>query len=153
MRIDNLDQGFTDTASSCSPDHPSPACQGRALVLAGDYDISDLIGTEDGHRAWRTITVLVTSVRDGFEHLVDDAAMTAENAGRYVALCGHAVQAAALVCPPGPPCQTCAAVRNAVAAGGRRHRRTDQHGMWARLTARLRLPRSPQYLMHRDLRR
>lgn len=96
--------------------------------------MAELMDAEDKQRVWRTITVAVTSVRDGFEHLVDDAVMTPGSAGRYVALCGHEVQAAALVCPPGPRCEACVAVRNAVLADGQRHRRADQRGIWARLT-------------------
>lgn len=80
----------------------------------------------------------VTSVRDGLEHLVTDEAMTIGNPDRYLALCGHRVLAAALVCPPGPPCPTCVAVRSADAAGDRRHRRTAWSRVWARLADRLR---------------
>lgn len=53
----------------------------------------------------------VTSVRDGREHLVTDDAIEAGQAGRYVALCGYRMLAAALSCPPGPPCSACAAIR------------------------------------------
>lgn len=53
----------------------------------------------------------VTCARDGREHLVADEAMTPANAGRYPALCGHAVWAAVLASPTGPPCAQCATVR------------------------------------------
>lgn len=67
----------------------------------------------DGRRAWRT---------DG---------MTPGSAGRYVALCGHAVWAAALVCPPGPRCRACVAARTPEPASARRHRREQRPGVWA----------------------
>ena len=54
----------------------------------------------------------VTSGADGRCHRVADDAYTAgltARSGRYTALCGHRVVAAALVCPPGPDCQGCAA--------------------------------------------
>jgi hypothetical protein len=94
--------------------------------------------------------VPVTSVRDGFEHLVAEAAMTRRNAGRYVALCGRAVWATALVRPPGPPCPACFPVRKTVPARGRHRRRANQRGAWARMTALLRHPsptqsESPQF--------
>lgn len=106
--------------------------------------MAGMTGAGDERRAWRTVAFPVTSARDGFEHLVADEAMTPGNAGCYVALCERAVRAAALACPPGPRCPACIAVRNAVPAGRQRHRRTDQRGVWARLTARLRHPRSAQ---------
>lgn len=55
----------------------------------------------------------VTSLADGRCHWVADDAYTAglaSRSGRYTALCGHRVVAAALVCPPGPDCRGCAAV-------------------------------------------
>lgn len=68
---------------------------------------------------WRAVntptaprTTLVTSAADGCSHQVADDAYTAGLAarrGRYTALCGHRVVAAALVCPPGPDCRGCAA--------------------------------------------
>ena len=63
-------------------------------------------------------TTPVTSGADGRCHRVADDAYTAglvARSGRYTALCGHRVVAAALVCPPGPDCQGCAAVAAAVA--------------------------------------
>lgn len=78
-----------------------------------------------GDRALR-----VTSARDGREHLVTQEAMTPGSAGRYPALCGRQVWAAALTCPVGPPCRDCFAVGTAYAAGRRRHRQR-QTGVWA----------------------
>ncbi len=54
----------------------------------------------------------VTSAADGRCHRGADDAYTAGPAarsGRYTELCGHRVLAAALVCPPGPDCRSCAA--------------------------------------------
>lgn len=112
--------------------------------------MAGMTGAGDERRAWRIFAVPVTSTRDGFEHLVADTEMAPGSAGRYVALCGRSVWAAALVCPPGPRCPACIAVRNAAPAGGRRHRRTDRRRVWTRLTARLRRVRparseSPQF--------
>jgi len=83
----------------------------------------------------------VTCARDGREHLVPEELMTPGSAGRYVALCGHRLLAAVLACPPGPSCRSCIAVRRAAVAGGRKSRRTDRPGMWARLVAWLRRQR------------
>ncbi|MDQ3885726.1 MAG: hypothetical protein M3308_01595 [Actinomycetota bacterium] len=72
-------------------------------------------------------TTPVTSVADGRSHRVTDdayAAGWAARNGRYVALCGHRVVAAALVCPPGPDCYGCAAaagVRLRIGRGRHRH--------------------------------
>ncbi|MGH3755435.1 MAG: hypothetical protein ACRDRP_22615 [Pseudonocardiaceae bacterium] len=95
--------------------------------------------TGDGgeRRAWRTLAVPVTSVRDGLEHLVADTEMAPGSAGHYAALCRRSVWAAPLDCPPGPRCPDCIAVHNTIQAGERRHRRTDHRGVWARLIARL----------------
>lgn len=103
--------------------------------------MADVMGAGDEHRVRRAVMFPVTSTRDGFEHLVAEEAMTPANGGRYVAMCGCAIQTAALACPPGPRCPACTAVRNAVPVGRQRHRRTDQRGAWARLTALLRHPR------------
>jgi len=57
-------------------------------------------------------TIPVTSGIDGRCHRVAEDAYTAgltARSGRYTALCGHRVTAAALVSPPGPDCQGCAA--------------------------------------------
>ncbi|MGH4020643.1 MAG: hypothetical protein ACRDT0_15720, partial [Pseudonocardiaceae bacterium] len=54
----------------------------------------------------------VTCVRNGREHLVSWDAMEVGRSGRYVALCGCDVMAAALASPPGPPCSRCIAVRS-----------------------------------------
>lgn len=66
--------------------------------------MAGMTGAGDERRAWRIFAVPVTSTRDGFEHLVADTEMAPGSAGRYVALCGRSVWAAALVCPPGPRC-------------------------------------------------
>jgi len=63
-------------------------------------------------------TIPVTSGIDGRCHRVAEDAYTAgltARSGRYTALCGHRVTAAALVSPPGPDCQGCAAAAAAVA--------------------------------------
>ncbi len=83
----------------------------------------------------------VTCARDGREHLVSDTEMDAGHTGPRVALCRHEVLPAVLVCPPGPPCSDCIAVRTEHTddrhAAGRRgqHRRA---GVLARLVSRLR---------------
>lgn len=104
--------------------------------------MAELMGAGDDCRGRRTIAVPVTSARDGLEHLVADEAMTLGSTGRYVALCGRSVWAAAWACPPGPECPACVTVRNAVQVGRQRHHRTRQRGVWTSLTARLRHPRS-----------
>lgn len=93
--------------------------------------------------AWWTVAVPVTSTRDGFEHLVADGdGMTPGSAGRYVALCGRAVWAAALVCPPGPRCRACVAVCTPEPASVRRHRREQRSRLlWAWLNPVWRLCR------------
>lgn len=100
--------------------------------------MADLAGAGDERPVRRGVALPVTSARDGLEHLVADESMTPENAGRYVALCGRTVWAAALACPAGKPCSACIAVRRLAVVDGRRRERTDRHGMWARLTTRLR---------------
>ncbi len=57
-------------------------------------------------------TVTITCIRDGRAHHVPDAQIAgpqADGAGRYVAVCGHVVTAAAMVEPEGAPCPLCAA--------------------------------------------
>ena len=77
-------------------------------------------------------TIPVTSLADGRCHRVADDAYTAGPAarrGQYTALCGHAVVAAALICPPGPDCRSCAAlavIRRRTRRG--RHRRDTGPG-------------------------
>ena len=81
-------------------------------------------------------TTPVTSGADGRCHRVADDAYTTglvARSGRYTALCGHRVVAAALVCPPGPDCQGCAAAAAAVAVTPHattraRHRRGARQG-------------------------
>ncbi|HET9118300.1 MAG TPA: hypothetical protein VFN75_09565 [Pseudonocardiaceae bacterium] len=89
----------------------------------------------------RTAVVPVTSALDGFEHLVADAAMAPGNAGRYAALCGRDMWAAALACPAGPRCLACVVAHDADGADRRRHRRTIRRGTWARLASLLRCSR------------
>ncbi|MGQ0778504.1 MAG: hypothetical protein ACT4NY_29525 [Pseudonocardiales bacterium] len=94
----------------------------------------------------RAVALSVTCGRDGREHLVAEEAMTIGSAGRYPALCGHAVWAVALACPAGPPCRACAAIRNPDTPSARRYRRKHRPGVWARLAAwlnRVRLRRHP----------
>ncbi len=114
-----------------------------------------------GHRAFKTgatdkagLRVLrVICARDGREHLVNDTQMDAGHAGSRVALCGHQVQPAILICPPGPPCSGCTAVRwqhtgvrDPAARHPGRHRRA---GLLARLVFRLRSqPHSPDPIFH-----
>ncbi|MGH3841646.1 MAG: hypothetical protein ACRDS0_09425 [Pseudonocardiaceae bacterium] len=99
--------------------------------------MAGMTGVGDEQRASRTVAVSVTSARDGVEHLVTDGAIAPGNAGRYAALCGHNVWAAALACPPGRPCPACIAVRE---ADRPRHRRPNRRGWWARLVSLLRRP-------------
>ncbi|MDQ3988185.1 MAG: hypothetical protein M3291_03120 [Actinomycetota bacterium] len=77
-------------------------------------------------------TTPVTSVADGRCHRVADDAYAvgwAAHSGRYVAVCGHRVVAAALVCPPGPDCYGCAAAAGVQCHIGRgRHRRGARPG-------------------------
>lgn len=103
--------------------------------------MASMTGIGDERRTWRAGSVPVTSVGDGFEHLVAEATMTPADAGSYVALCERTVLAAALACPAGPRCSDCIAVRDADPAGRARHCRRDRSGVWARLTALLRQPR------------
>lgn len=92
--------------------------------------MTELTGTADDQRV-----LPVTSARDGLEHLVAEHLMTIGTAGRYPGLCGCQVWAAALVCPPGPPCPGCLAVRGTSVRGGRqRNQRTHRRGRWTRLT-------------------
>ena len=53
------------------------------------------------------------------------------SAGRYVALCGDAVWAVALACPPGPRCPVCVAARTPDPASERHCHRQHQPGVWA----------------------
>jgi hypothetical protein len=55
----------------------------------------------------RTFLAAMTCVPDGHDHWVWD---DADQAQRYLALCGRLVIPAALVTPPGPTCPACAAV-------------------------------------------
>ena len=77
-------------------------------------------------------TTSVTSATDGRTHRIAEDAYTAglvAGSGRYTALCGRLVMAAALVCPPGPDCQGCtAAVGAAHRAEHGRHRRGTRRG-------------------------
>ena len=81
----------------------------------------------------RAVMLRVTSVRDGREHLVAEDVMTPGSAGRYPALCGHAVWAAVLTCPAGPPCRACLTLRTPRRTSGRRRHRKPRPGVWARL--------------------
>lgn len=87
-------------------------------------------GAGDERPTRRAVAVTVTCARDGREHVVADEAMTPGNAGRYLALCGWPVWTAALVCPPGPRCSACVAVRAADLGSARRRRRRG-FGVWA----------------------
>ncbi|MGH3815520.1 MAG: hypothetical protein ACRDUV_24230 [Pseudonocardiaceae bacterium] len=96
--------------------------------------MAGMTGGRNGRRGLRTVAVPVTSARDGFEHLVADAAMTPGSAGRYVSLCGRSVWAAALACPPGPRCPACVAARTPDPAMQRRRHRQRRPGVWAWLS-------------------
>lgn len=100
------------------------------------------------HGGRRRAMVTVTSLRDGFEHLVPDETMTIEHAGQYRALCGHRVLAAVLAYPSGPPCVDCRAVQRS--ADTARHRRAPQVRWWTRLTTRLRRRHRPVARFRRD---
>ena len=93
-------------------------------------------------------TLRVTSAGDGREHLVSGAEMDAGYTGLRVALCEHEVLPAVLVCPPGPPCSGCIAVRwqhtDARDAAGRRPGRHRRAGALARLVSRLRGQAHPE---------
>lgn len=64
----------------------------------------------------------VTCTVDGLAHLVTDAALAAHR-GTYIAICGHSVVAAPMVCPVGRSCERCAAqieaAQRSVSARGR----------------------------------
>jgi len=61
-----------------------------------------------GTRSPRPVTVSVTCAVDGYSHRVTDQAFgVGHRHGCYRALCGHAVAAAAMVSPDGPPCRPC----------------------------------------------
>ena len=92
-----------------------------------------LTEAHDRHPARHTVALPVTSARDGLEHLVVDEAITPGNSGYCVAFCGRAVWAAALVCPPGPQCPACIAVRDADAGSKRRRHRQRLPVWWTRL--------------------
>ncbi len=63
-------------------------------------------------------TVTVTCTLDSRAHAVHDSQLaTALETGRYNALCGHVVTAAAMCEPDGQPCLLCEALRD---------RRTDR---------------------------
>lgn len=100
-----------------------------------------MTGAGAERRAWRSVAVPVTSVRDGFEHLVAEKPIALGNTGRYVALCGRIVWAAALASPAGPRCPACVAVHSVDAVHGPRHRRASRRGAWARLVGLLCRPR------------
>lgn len=94
-------------------------------------DVTELTGPGYGCWACWTVAVPVTCARDSFEHLVADSAMTPGSAGRYVSLCGRAMWAAALACPPGPRCPACVAVRTVDTARQRRRHRQRRPGVRA----------------------
>lgn len=72
----------------------------------------------------RALLRSMTCVADGREHWIADSVSGARRSGRYPALCGRQVMAAALAAPQGPACPACAVV---LAEGYRRRRsrRTD----------------------------
>lgn len=96
-----------------------------------------MTGVGDSRRA---LLVPVTSSRDGFEHLVVEETMRPRHGGRWIALCGYAVWAAALACPPGRRCPACSAACHADAADGPHQRRllNRRRGAWARWVGLLR---------------
>ncbi len=84
-----------------------------------------------GSSLWRRHrAVPVTSTADGHDHLV---AVDTMNSQAMRALCGRAVLAAPLVCPPGPVCTYCAA--NVHEAHHRALRRDTRPGPVGRLVA------------------
>ena len=83
-----------------------------------------------GQFARRVAALPLTSARDGYEHLIDGDAMTGGNAGPVSTLCGRAVWAAALACPPGPQCRACIAVRDADATVRLQRRRKHRRRIW-----------------------
>lgn len=74
---------------------------------------------------------------DGADHVVSqDAIAASTHVGRYVAMCGQLVHAAALVTPPGPPCAACRAALDARPARAPAPVGPGP-GWWAHLVARL----------------
>ena len=68
------------------------------------------MSTVDQIRHRITRPMAVTSTADGRDHLLSQQATTAglvAGHGKYTALCGRLVVAAALVTPPGPTCLDC----------------------------------------------
>ncbi|MGQ0775321.1 MAG: hypothetical protein ACT4NY_13005 [Pseudonocardiales bacterium] len=60
-------------------------------------------------RRRRTVLVPLTCAVDGRSHCVTEHAFAAgRRHGYYRVLCGRTVVAAAMVCPDGPPCPSCA---------------------------------------------
>jgi len=81
--------------------------------------------------------IAVTCAKDRRCHRVTDEALAVARAtpgGRPPALCGHPVLATALVCPPGPDCQGCAAAATPRRTDRGRHRRRTRgrhrHRTW-----------------------
>jgi hypothetical protein len=76
----------------------------------------------------KTSTIPITCSLDSQAHSVTDEGLRAgQRTGRYVALCGHRVSAAALATPLGRPCAACTALSAAQPQGptvrpGRRSR-------------------------------
>jgi hypothetical protein len=75
----------------------------------------------------------ITTADESTDHAVTEDAMAAgitSPHGEYRALCGERFQPAALVSPPGPPCQTCARIlraRKALATLRTRSRRVRRN--------------------------
>jgi hypothetical protein len=78
----------------------------------------------------RVVALPLTRARDGYEHLIDGDAVTSGVGGRFTTLCGRAVWAAALACPPGPLCRACIAARDADATVWLQRRRKDRRKIW-----------------------
>jgi hypothetical protein len=76
----------------------------------------------------KTNTIPITCSLDSQAHNVtDEGLITGQRTGRYLALCGHRVSAAALATPLGRPCAACTALSAAQPQGptvrpGRRSR-------------------------------
>jgi hypothetical protein len=87
--------------------------------------------------AERLRTIPITCGVDGQEHEVTDENMAAgRHAGRYQALCGYRVVAAAMVAPAGRPCFQCTEVLAAAQrpAGPARRGRHHWNGwLWRKL--------------------
>src|SRR6476646_5078664 len=97
--------GTGDLSSSWTSARTFPAC------ASGRFDqlmLSKQVGESVARKA---DTIPITCSLDGrAHHVTDDSVVAGQRTGRYQALCGHRVSAAALATPLGRPCAECTAV-------------------------------------------